>query len=50
MLNGKETPRSYLVYHEFGQEQEAVAPPGGHGDGELDGHPLHREEAQVLQL
>lgn len=49
MLNGDETP-SYLVHHEFSQEQEAVASPGGHGDSELDGHPLHGEEAQVLQL
>lgn len=49
MLNRMKSP-SYLVHHEFSQEQEAVACPGGHGDSELDGHPLHREEAQVLQL
>lgn len=40
----------YLVHQELSEEQEAVASPGGHGDGEFDGHPLHGEEAQVLQL
>lgn len=48
--NGVKPPPSYLVHQEFSQEQEAVARSGGHRDGELDGHPLHREEAQVLQL
>lgn len=40
----------YLVSEEVPQGQQAVATPGGDGDGYLHHHPVDGEKAQVLHL
>lgn len=40
----------YLVGKEVLQHQQAVASPCGNGDGDFHQHPMHGEQAQVLDL